>query len=296
MSPDRAYLTILQRQSQRRYQSFGPPPGLSMPNGWGRWNVTLCLLTNILRGWRNAFPHGHLFLIPSAPQQLSILSQQWSSNHNQRRADVHPWFIPHITRKEMDQLTRLVSWRVIGALKHLEKNSSCSWMLVGSNGSAEQRTVIAADGNCLILQIEEMKHRETTGWLIVEMKVEATCYDFQSTQPKSSLPHPRSHFVNILRAGPAPLICFTSVASNLSWFADPFMLSNRAVHSNLLTTGLLPLAFLHILHVACGSSWAKTTVCSLQPFLQIPVYPSSYWSLPTTTARSRRFQSSPNSI
>lgn len=48
-------------------------------------------------------------------------------------------------------------------------------------GQAKQRTVTAADGNCLILQIEEMKHRETTGWLIVEMKVEAMCFDFQST-------------------------------------------------------------------------------------------------------------------
>lgn len=98
-----------------------------------------------------------------------------------------------------------------------------------------------------------MKHRETTGWFIVEMKVKGMCFDFQSTQHKSSLPHPRSHIVNILRAGPAPLICFMSVASNLSWFADPFTLSNRAMYLNLLTTGLLSLAFLHILHVACGS-------------------------------------------
>lgn len=104
-----------------------------------------------------------------------------------------------------------------------------------------------------------MKHRQTTGRLIVEMKVKAVCFDFQSAPHKSSLPHPRSHAVNILRAGPTPLICFTSVASNLPQFADPFTLSNRAVHLNLLTTGLLSLAFLHILHVARGSSW----VCSL---------------------------------
>lgn len=129
-------------------------------------------------------------------------------------------------------------------------------MLTGSNGSGKESSGLSFQqmDYCLILQIEEMEHRETTGWLIVEMKVKAVCFDFLSSPHKSSLPHPQSQAVNILRAGPAPLICFMSVASNLPQFADPFTLPNRAVHLNLLTTALLSLAFLHILHVACGSS------------------------------------------
>lgn len=159
-----------------------------------------------------------------------------------------------MTGKEPDHPIRLILRRALGALKHSEEDSSWGWILIGSNGSGkESRLSFQQTGYCLILQIEETKRRETTGWLIVEMKVKPLCFDSQSTQYKSSFPHPQSHIVNILRAGPAPLICFTSVASNLSWFADPFTLSNRAMHLNLLTTGLLSPAFLHILHVACGS-------------------------------------------
>lgn len=145
-----------------------------------------------------------------------------------------------------------------GAVKHLEEGSSWGWVLVGSNGSGKEISGLSFPQTdyCLILQIEEMKHRETTGWPIVEMKDMPMRFDFQSTQNKSSLPHLRSHIINILRAGPAPLICFMSVASSPSSFADPFTLSNRAVCLNLLTAGSLSLAFLHILHVACGSPGA----------------------------------------
>lgn len=138
----------------------------------------------------------------------------------------------------------------------MEEDNSWGWILIGSNGSGQESSRLSFQqmGYCLILQIEEMKHRQTTGQLIVEMKVKAVCFDFQSAPHKSSLPHPRSHAVNILRAGPTPLICFMSVASHLPQFADPFMLSNRTVHLNLLTTGLFSLAFLHILHVVRGSS------------------------------------------
>lgn len=79
-----------------------------------------------------------------------------------------------------------------GALKHLEKDNSPGWILLGSNGSGKGSSGLSfqQNGYCLILQIEEMKHRETTGWLIVEMKVKAVCFDFQSSPHKSSLPHP----------------------------------------------------------------------------------------------------------
>lgn len=132
-----------------------------------------------------------------------------------------------MTGKELDHPMRLISQRAVGALKR-----SWGWTLIGSNGSAKDSGGLSFQrtGYCLILPIEEREHRETMGWLIVEMKVKPVCFDFQSTQHKSSLLHPRSHTVNILRAGPAPLICFTSVASNLSWSADPFTLPYRAVH------------------------------------------------------------------
>lgn len=202
-----------------------------------------------------------------------------------------------MTVKGPDHTTRLISQRTLGGgylEDHLEEDNSWGWILVGSNGSGKESSGLSFQqmGYCLILQIEEMKHRETTGWLIVEMKVQAVCFYFLSSPHQSSRPHPWSHAVNILRAGPTPLICFMSVASNLPHFADPFMLSNRGVHLNLLTTGLLSLVFLHILHVAGGSLW----VCSLWPSADSYVPLSSHQSLHTTRASSRHFQSGPNSI
>lgn len=213
------------------------------------------------QAWANQdlnFLHSHLFLISSAPQKLSTLSKKWSSNHSREGVEVHFQCIPHMTGKELDHLTGLRLQRALGALKHLEEGSSWGWILDGSNGSDKEisRLSFQQTDYCLILQIEEMKHRETMGWPIVEMKDKPMHFDFQSTKDKSSLPHLQSHIINILRAGPAPLICFMSVATSPSSFADPFTLSNRAVRLNLLTAGLLSLAFLHILHVACGSPGA----------------------------------------
>lgn len=125
-----------------------------------------------------------------------------------------------MTVKGPDHTMRLISRRTLGGEyleDPLEEDNSWGWILVGSNGSGKESSRLSFQqmDYCLILQIEEMKHRETMGWLIVEMKVQAVCFDFLSSPHKSSLPHPRSHAVNILRAGPTPLTCFMSVASNL---------------------------------------------------------------------------------
>lgn len=292
------------KKESKRTPEFWATQGLSKPNGWGNWSLSLCLPINILfsartsLGWSGAEEIHFLMVICSLsitpPQKLTAISKKWRSDHSQGRADLHFWCIIHMTVKGPDHQMRLASWRALGAQKHWEEDNSQGWILAGSNGSGKESSGLSFQqmDYCLILQIEEMKHRETTGWLIVEMKVKAVGFDFLSSPRKSSLPHPRSHAVNILRAGPTPPICFMSVASNLPQFADPFTLSNRAVHLNLLTTGLLSLAFLHILHVARGSSW----VCSLWPSADSCVPLSSYQSLHTTRASSRHFQSGPNSV
>lgn len=143
--------------------------------------------------------------------------------------------------------------KALGALN--EEGSSWCW----NNGQAKQTMDChLSRQHCLILQIEETQHRETTGWLVEaywgnESQIQVFWFSEHSrhVQPPPSTSH------TVLRAGPAPLICFTSMAFSLSSFADPFVLSNRTVHLHVLTTGWLSPAFLHILHVAFESQWAK---------------------------------------
>lgn len=202
-----------------------------------------------------------------------------------------------MTVKGPDHTMRLISRRTLGGEyleDHLEKDNSWGWILVGSNGSGKESSRLSFQqmDYCLILQIEEMKHRETMGWLIVENESPGCVFWFpefstqvqSSSSTKSCCKHPQG------RAYTSHLLYVCGFQS--SPFADPFTFSNRGVHLNLLTTGLLSLAFLHILHVARGSSW----VCSLWLSADSYVPLSSHQSLHKARASSRHFQSGPNSI